>query len=310
MPFGLGRMAWWMRSSCCQSGSRAVQALDLVEVFGAIGQLVGAPGEQEHVFGCAQGQEAGVNLLQPEDDQTGGGALDVAAQVAGRSRRPPPPRAPGGPWRNKRARGSVARLRERAMCGTPRPGGYSCKKNPCRYTEKNLCCTGLPRQCGEEPSVSRPIRGFNPSYSGSALSAREENHAGTSDRPEGLARGTPGLRRRHRAAAAQRPGPGRHPVSHPPRRHGNPQEEAGNRPAGPGEDLAPEDRHRLVLPRLHRAGHRAPPAGRNRPGRLLPRPAPLSRAASTTRRSRRSTRPRRPATTPARCACSGPASTA
>ena len=105
-------------------------------------------------------------------------------------------------------------------------------------------------------------------------------------------------------------GPGRHPVPHPARRDRGHQEEARRRHRRRRQALAPQARHRLVLPRLHRPGRRAPQAGRRLAGQLLPRPRPGLAPASTTRPSRPSRRPRSPATPPARCSCSGPASTA
>ena len=74
--------------------------------------------------------------------------------------------------------------------------------------------------------------------------------------------------------------------------------------------LAPEARHRLVLPRLHCS---RPSSISSRPKARWPASTsagPWRRAASSTRPSRPSTRPRRPATPPARCSCSGPASIA
>ena len=74
--------------------------------------------------------------------------------------------------------------------------------------------------------------------------------------------------------------------------------------------LAPETRHRLVLPRLHGPGRRASQAGRRRAGQLLSRPRPglapgLRRGAQGVREGGKGRLHRQPG-----AACSGPASTA
>ena len=59
-----------------------------------------------------------------------------------------------------------------------------------------------------------------------------------------------GLRRRHRAAVPQRPGPGQDPVSQPARSHRGPARRSSRPPPAPqAKKLAPQARHRQLLPR-------------------------------------------------------------
>ena len=88
-----------------------------------------------------------------------------------------------------------------------------------------------------------------------------------------------------------------------------PQEKLETAAGASGQEVAPQARHRLVLPGPHGDRGRAPQAGRRRPGQFLPRPGPGHRGRNMTRPSRRSKKPRRPATPGDRCSCSGPAST-
>ena len=84
--------------------------------------------------------------------------------------------------------------------------------------------------------------------------------------------------------AAQRPGPGRYAVSQPPRRHRLDAKKTGSVYRRGSQALAPQARHRLVLPRLHGRSRRASAAGRRQLGQLLPGPRP--RLAPGLRRGR------------------------
>ncbi len=46
-------------------------ALHFFEILGTIGQLIGAPGEEKHVLGGSQREDARVDLLQAKNDQPG-----------------------------------------------------------------------------------------------------------------------------------------------------------------------------------------------------------------------------------------------
>src|SRR5262249_40360084 len=58
-------------------------ALDLVQVGGAVGERVGAPGEEEHVLDGAQREQIGGDVRGAEDEEAAVGLLDRAAEVAG-----------------------------------------------------------------------------------------------------------------------------------------------------------------------------------------------------------------------------------
>ena len=56
-------------------------AADLVEVFGAVGELVGAPGEQKNILGRPQFEQPVVDVRHAEDDDAPAGLPDLAAEV-------------------------------------------------------------------------------------------------------------------------------------------------------------------------------------------------------------------------------------
>ena len=55
-------------------------ALDLVQVLGAVGELIRAPAEQVDVLRGAQVEQLGRDLIDAEDDDAMAAALDLGAE--------------------------------------------------------------------------------------------------------------------------------------------------------------------------------------------------------------------------------------